>query len=193
LEAHDLNLARQVYQGDALINARRFALEQDAMITIATQQPIVAHDLRMVACILEVVGEMERMGDYAKGIAKIVLKMGEKTACPPPVEIQAMAEITGVMLKGAVDAFIAGDAQAAAQIPQLDDQVDALYNQVYQDLVAEMIHDPGSIDHANFMMWAAHNLERMADRVGNICERTVYTVTGVMKEIDAREDYRAPD
>ena len=193
LDQHDLVLARQVYTGDAVINARRFALEQDAMITIATQQPIVAHDLRLVACILEVVGELERMGDYAKGIAKIAIKIGECPECPPPPDLFKMAAITDAMLARAVAAFIAGDAQAARAIPQEDDLVDGMYNSIYQMLVAEMIEDPSRIDHANLMMWAAHNLERMADRVGNICERTIYTATGEMIELDHNEDYAAPD
>lgn len=188
LKNHDLELAKQIYAGDALINARRFELENDCMITIATQQPIVAHDLRLVASILEVVAELERMGDYAKGIAKICLQIGSTPHVKPLVDIPRMAEIAVSMLHRSVLAFVHFDAQAARQIPKEDDQVDALYKQVYRDLVSIMFSNPSTIDQANYLMWAAHNLERMADRVTNICERAIYVATGQMKEIDKSDD-----
>jgi phosphate transport system protein len=188
LKNHDLELAKQIYAGDALINARRFDLENDCMITIATQQPIVAHDLRLVASILEVVAELERMGDYAKGIAKICLQIGSTPHVKPLVDIPLMAEIAVSMLHRSVLAFVHFDAQEARQIPKEDDQVDALYKQVYRDLVSIMFSNPSTIDQANYLMWAAHNLERMADRVTNICERAIYVSTGKMKEIDVSDD-----
>ncbi|MFM8319893.1 MAG: phosphate signaling complex protein PhoU [Chloroflexota bacterium] len=185
LRRHDLEKARQVYAGDKLINARRFELENDVIVTIATQQPIMAGDLRLMASILEVVSELERIGDYAKGIAKVTVNLGTQAQLPPLALITRMSEITLDMLHRAVGAFVAHDAPTARQIPLLDDQVDALYNQVYAELVQLMIADPSKIDQANHLMWAAHNLERMADRVSNICERTIYIVTGQLVEIDA--------
>jgi phosphate transport system protein len=191
LKNHDLETARRIKQDDAEINRRRFELEKDCMITIATQQPIMATDLRLVASILEVVGELERMGDYAKGIATICLRIGGEPHIKPLIDIPRMAELTVSMLHRAVTAFVNRDADTALAIPAEDDEVDELYDRVYHDLVAIMLKDPSTIDRANVMMWAAHNLERMADRVTNICERTVYIVTGELKEIDASDDEAA--
>ena len=188
LKERDLETARNIYNGDKVINAKRFELENDCMITIATQQPIMAGDLRLLASVLEVVGELERMGDYAKGIAKICLLMGNEPPVKPLIDIPKMGEIVVDMLHRAVGAFVSEDVETARRIPDQDDQVDALYTQVYRDLVAVMIKDPSVIDRANHLMWAAHNLERMADRVTNICERTIYVVTGEMSEIDISDD-----
>ncbi len=188
LKERDLETARNIYIGDKEINARRFELENDCMITIATQQPIMAGDLRLLASILEVVSELERMGDYAKGIAKICLLMGNEPPVKPLIEIPKMGEIVVSMLHRAVGAFVNQDIIEAKKIPQQDDQVDELYTRVYHDLVAIMIKDPTVIDRANHLMWAAHNLERMADRVTNICERTIYVATGEMSEIDVSDD-----
>lgn len=188
LKNRDLKLAQQVYDGDRAVNAKRFELENECMNTIATQQPIMARDLRQLASILEVVGEIERMGDYAKGIARICLMMGSEPPVKPLIDIPRMADICVSMLHRAVGAFVEKDAATARAIPPEDDLVDALYNDVYHDLVAIMIKDPSTIDRANYLMWAAHNLERMADRVTNICERTIYIVTGEMKEISTSDD-----
>lgn len=190
LRSHNLAEAQRIYTGDKLINARRFELENDCMITIATQQPIMARDLRLLASLLEVTGELERMGDYAKGIAQICLMMGSERPLRLPPAIPRMAEIAVSMLHRAVGAFVTEDAELARQIPAEDDQVDALYQQVYHELVALMFSDNSTIDRANYLMWVAHNLERMADRVTNICERTLYVVTGEMREIDHSDDER---
>jgi phosphate transport system protein len=188
LQTRDLKRARRVYDNDNAINARRYALENDLMITIATQQPIMATDLRTLASMLEVVGELERIGDYAKGIAKVCLLIGDQPHLKLPPEVVVMGELVGRMLHRAAGAFVSHDVQEAQIIPAEDDRVDALYNQVYRKLVDMMVHDPTSIDHANYLMWAAHNLERMADRVTNICERTLYVATGTLREVDVNND-----
>jgi len=188
LRAHDLEAAKQIYRNDAKINDLRFELENHCMITIATQQPIVATDLRLLASILEIVSELERMGDYAKGIAKICLRIGSDPHIKPLIDIPRMAEITIGMLNRSVTAFVNFDAETARQIPQEDDQVDQLYQQVYRELVAIMLTKQNAVDQANLLLWVAHNLERMADRVTNICERTIYVVTGVLAEIDVSDD-----
>lgn len=188
LKQQDLALARKVYDGDIKVNAKRFEIENECMITIATQQPIMAGDLRLLASILEVVGELERMGDYAKGIAKICLMVGNEPHVKPLIDIPRMAEIAVSMLHRAVGAFINKDTETAKLIPQEDDMVDGLYNQIYRELVAIMLTNPTTIDRANYLMWAAHNLERVADRVTNVCERTIYVTTGELKEIDVSDD-----
>ena len=188
LKIKDLELAQRVYTGDAQVNAKRFELENEVIITIATAQPIMASDLRLLASILEVAGELERMGDYAKGIAHIALMIGKEPLVKPLVDIPRMAQISVSMLHRAVGAFIALDADTARNIPAEDDQIDALYNQIYRDLVAIMIQNPAAIDQGNFLMWAAHNLERLADRVTNICERAIYIATGELKELATSDD-----
>ena len=188
LRNHDVATARRLYQEDALINAKRFEIENEAMVTIATQQPIMATDLRLLASILEVTSELERIGDYGKGIAHICEKIGSEPHVKPLVDIPRMAEIAVDMLHQAIGAFIAADPVAARQIPERDDQVDDLYNQVYRELMTIIMAHPEAIDQANFLMWAAHNLERMADRVTNICERTIYIASGEMREIDVSDD-----
>ena len=188
LRRQDIELARRIYIGDRQINEQRFTLENDIIITLATAQPIMATDLRQIASILEVVGELERMGDYAKGIAKIALLIGKQPHVKPLIDIPRMADIAVDMLHRAVGAFVTKDADAAREIPKEDEEVDALYNQVYRELVTLTFTDPSIIDRANHLMWAAHNLERLADRVTNICERTIYIATGTLEEISASDD-----
>jgi phosphate transport system protein len=188
LKNHDVDSANRLYKEDELINAKRFEIENETMVTIATQQPIMATDLRLLASILEVTGELERIGDYGKGIAHICQKIGSEPHVKPLVDIPLMAEIAVDMLHQAVGAFIAADAETARLIPARDDEVDDLYNQVYRELITIIGQRPEAIDQANFLMWAAHNLERMADRVTNICERTIYIASGEMREIDATDD-----
>jgi len=184
LAKHDFKLAQSTYDFDKQINARRFELENDLIITIATEQPIMAGDLRLMASILEVVGELERIGDYAKGIAKICLLIGDQPHVKPLIDIPLMCKLTVDMLHRAVSAFVQLDVEQAKMIPAEDDQVDALYVQVYRELVQIMTNDPSTVDQSNHLMWAAHNLERMADRVTNICERAVYVATGKLVEIE---------
>lgn len=192
LKNRNLELARKIYMSDAEINQRRFELENEIIITIATTQPVMASDLRRIASILEVVGELERIGDYAKGIALICIRMGDQPPVKPLVDIPRMAEIAADMLHRAISAFISADAETARRIPQEDDLVDSLYNQVYRELVTLMFTDPTIIDRANYLMWVAHNLERVADRVTNICERTVYVATGQLMEFASSDNEFAP-
>ena len=187
LKKRDIKGAEKVIAGDALINKKRFDIENQLMILIATQQPM-AHDLRLLASTMEIISELERMGDYAKGIANINIRMGEETLLKPLIDIPRMAEIGVGMLHRALTAFINEDVETAKAIPVEDDQVDALYNQVYHELMLYVIQDPKSIERANWLLWVAHNLERVADRVTNICERTVFIATGQMGEIKSTDD-----
>ena len=180
--------AQEIYQFDMEVNAKRFAIENETITTLATQQPIMAHDLRLLASILEVTSELERIGDYAKGIARICLIMGNQPPVKPLVDIPRMTDIAVSMLHRSVTAFVTADAELARSIPPEDDQVDELYIQIYRELVTIMFVDPATIDRANYLMWVAHNLERMADRVTNICERTIYIATGELIEINATDD-----
>lgn len=184
LKRRDILASRTVTDTDKIVNARRFAIEEQVLITIATQQPM-AHDLRLLASILEIAGELERIGDYAKGIAAINLRMGEEDLITPLVRIPVMAEKATSMLHRAVNAFVEEDAQSARNIPVEDDEVDELYTIIYTDLMKFICIGERSVERVNWILWAAHNLERVADRVTNICERTIFTVTGELKELDS--------
>lgn len=186
LKYRDLNRSRHMIAEDRTINEKRFALETNTLALIATQQPM-AGDLRTLAAIFEIATELERIGDYAKGIARINLLIGEAPLLKPLVDLPRMAEQAQSMLHRAIDAFIRRDVALAQAIPQEDEYVDALYNQVYRELVAYVIDDPHHIDQSNYLLWAAHNLERAADRVTNICERVIFTVTGRLVEMDVEE------
>ncbi len=184
LKRRDREEARRLMADDRLINEKRFAIENDALVLIATQQPM-AGDLRTLAAILVIITELERIGDYAKGIAKINLLMGDAPLVKPLIDIPRMAEKARDMLHRALQAFVQRNVDLARAIPAEDDEVDGLYNQVYRELLTYIMSDPRTIDQATYLLWAAHNLERAADRVTNICERVVFTVTGKMVEMDA--------
>jgi phosphate transport system protein len=191
LKNRDREAARRLIAGDRVINEKRFAIESETLTLIATQQPM-ASDLRTLAAVLEIATELERMGDYAKGIAKINLLMGEEPLLKPLIDIPQMADKAMDMLERALDAFVRRDVDVARAIPLEDNQVDALYNQVYRELLTFIMADPRTLNQATYLLWVAHNLERAADRVTNICERVVFTVTGKMQEMDVedgRESY----
>ena len=187
LKKRDVEASREVVERDKQINEKRFELENEVMIIIATQQPM-AHDLRVLASILEVISELERMGDYAKGIGVINVRMGDEHLLKPLVDIPRMAETGTSMLHRALAAFVNEDAATARTIPQEDDLVDDLYNQVYRELMTFIMADPKNIERANWLLWVAHNLERFADRVTNICERTIFIVTGELTEFGTLKD-----
>ena len=187
LKRRDLEASRRLILADREINEKRFAIEAECLTLIATQQPM-AGDLRIIAAVLEIATELERIGDYAKGIARISLMIGTEPLIKPLIDIPRMAEKTRDMLHRALEAFIRRDAAAARAIPEEDSEIDALYNQVYRELLTYIIADPRTIDGATHLLWAAHNLERTGDRVTNICERVIFTVTGEMTELDVKEE-----
>ncbi|MBI4296341.1 MAG: phosphate signaling complex protein PhoU [Chloroflexi bacterium] len=182
LKNRDLELAKQIIVDDHKINKKRFDIEEKCIQLIATQQPM-ASDLRTIISVLNIITEIERIGDYAEGIAKIVIMIGDEPPLKPLIDIPRMAEKTNEMMRRSLEAFIARDAQAARKVALEDDEVDALYNQVFRELLIYMMEDPRTVSRATRLIWVAHNLERSADRVTNICERVVYIVTGKMEEI----------
>lgn len=184
LKNRDLAEAEGIIAHDADINRKRFDIEERALLLIATQQPM-ASDLRFIAAVLSIITDLERMADYAEGIAKITISLGDEPPIKPLVDIPRMASVTRRMFSEAMDAFVSRDAEAAKKVALQDDEVDDLYNQVYRELLVFMIQDPRTISRATYLTWVAHKLERIADRVTNICERVVFTVTGVMEEMDA--------
>jgi phosphate transport system protein len=184
LARQDLAAARRLIDDDHVINERRFELENEILTIIATQQPM-AGDLRKLASSLELVGELERIADYAKGIANVALMIGAEPLVKPLVDIPLMSERACGMLVRALDAFSRWDVDLARSVPKEDAEVDTLYERIYRDLAAVIIKDPRTLDQAIRLSWVAHNLERVADRVSNLCERVVFAVLGRMEELAA--------
>ena len=184
LKDRNLDLAHEIITYDLKINEKRFEIEEKCIQLIATQQPM-ASDLRTIISVVNIISEVERIGDHAEGIAKIVLMIGDEPPLKPLIDIPRMAEKTTDMLHRGLDAFVERDADAARKIVTEDDEVDNLYDQVFRELLTFMAEDPKTITRATRLIWVAHNLERSADRVTNICERVVYMVTGKMEEIGA--------
>lgn len=184
LKNRDLELANQMITDDQKINNLRFSIEEKCIELIATQQPM-AGDLRTIVAILNITTEIERIGDYALGIARVTILIGDEPPLKPLIDIPRMAEKMEDMLRRSLDAFINRDVEASKKISDEDDYIDQLYDQVFRELLLIMAEDPKTITRATRLMWTAHNLERAADRVTNICERVVFMVTGKMEEINA--------
>jgi phosphate transport system protein len=183
LKSQNVDDAKKIIDEDVLINRTRWDIEEKCINLIARQQP-VATDLREIIAILSIITDLERMGDHAEGIAKIVVMLGSEPTIKPLVDIPLMAQKDTSMLARSIDAFIRRDAKAAELICNEDEDVDKLYDQVYRELLTYIIEDPKTISKATYLIWVAHNLERIADRVTNICERIVFLVTGTMHEIN---------
>jgi phosphate transport system protein len=186
LMKRDIEGSEKIKETDNKVNQIRFAIEERVLVSIATQQPL-AHDLRLLASILEIAGELERIGDYAKGIATINIRMGDEALLKPYAKIPPMADKAVEMLHRSLTAFVNEDIEEARNIPDEDDVVDKYYEEIYTDLMKIIIEDPTTMQKTNWLIWTAHNLERMADRVTNICERTLFTATGVLRELRSTE------
>jgi phosphate transport system protein len=181
LKTLDHDAARRVIETDAEVDRMRFQVEEHAIQLIATQQPM-ASDLRTIVSALNIIVDMERMGDHAEGIAKIALMHGDQPLLKPLIDIPRMANIATGMLHRALDAFVSRDEEAARQVEDDDDEMDTLYDQVYRELLTYMLNDPRTIDRATWLLWVSHNLERIADRATNIAERVMFLNTGHMHE-----------
>lgn len=182
LQTQNVGLARQVRKEDKIINAARWSGEERALTLIATQGPM-AGDLRMIAAALQIFTDLERMADHAAGIAKIVIETSDEAPLKPLVDIPRMSQISREMLSDAITAFVDGDVDIARRVAIRDDDVDALNDQIFRELLTYMMADPSTINRATHLLWAAHAMERIADRVTNVCERVVFTVTGETEEL----------
>lgn len=183
LKRRDLEESQRVIQDDDYIDQKRFEIEERCIDLIATQQPM-ARDLRVIIALLHIVVELERMGDYAEGIAKISIAMGDSPPLKPLIDIPRMAEKATEMLRDSIDCLLNRDLVKAHQVCQADDEVDELYDQVYRELLLFMIQDPQTIQRATYLLWVSHDLERIADRATNIAERVIFLVTGKLTEIN---------
>ncbi len=183
LQRRDRALAQQVIDEDARVNALRFRVEEECLALIATQQPM-AGDLRAVVAAMNIVVDIERMGDHATGIAKTVLRMGHEPLLKPLIDIPKMADMAREMLRESLEAYVRRDADWARRIAARDDEIDHLYKAVFDELLEIMAKDPSTVTRATYLLWCAHNLERIGDRVTNIAERVVFAATGDMKELN---------
>ena len=183
LKDRDTELARVVIVEDMDINRKRYETEEKCLELLATQQPM-ARDLRTIVAVLHVIIDLERMGDHAEGIAKVAIMLADEPPLKPYIDIPRMAEVAVRMLRKSLEAFKLRDVDMARQVCDEDDEVDALYDQVYRELLVYMINDPETIERATHITWIAHNLERIADRVTNIGERVVYMVQGTYEELN---------
>lgn len=181
LKDRDLAESKQLIAEDDHIDRKRYEIEDLCVDLIATQQPM-AGDLRAIIALLHITVELERMGDYAEGIAKISLRMGNDPPLKPLIDIPRMAAKSSEMLQDSLTALTERDESRANKVLDDDDEVDALYDQVYRELLLYMLQDPQSIQRATYLLWAAHDLERIADRATNIAERVIYLVTGRMRK-----------
>lgn len=186
LQEQNVELAKQVKKGDKKINRLRWEIEDTTISLIARQAPM-ARDLRTIMATVHIATNLERMGDHAEGIAKLVLRTADEPLLKPLIDIPRMAEITREMLREALDAFVEQDPVRARDTALRDDEVDDYYEQVYRELLTFMISDPSTVTKATHLLWVAHNLERIADRVTNICERTIFSVTGEFEEVNNKD------
>ena len=177
LRNRDRIMAEEIVRDDDIIDDKQEEIEERCIDLIATQQPM-AVDLRVLVTVIHLGIELERMGDYAEGIAKIALMMGDEPPLKPLIDIPRMADMASDMLRRSLDAFVDRDVNSSMMVRQDDDVIDALYEQVYRELLTFMLGDPTVIRRATYLLWAAHNIERIADRTTNIAENVIYMVTG---------------
>jgi phosphate transport system protein len=185
----DQALAQEVIDDDLLINSAQRELEEQCLELIATQQP-KANDLRFIMSTAALAAELERMGDHCKGIAIIAQRLAGSPPLKPLIDIPRMAGKGRELLRGQLNAFIHHDAEKARALAQEDDVVDSLYDQVYRELLVFMMEDPRTITRATYLLWAAHNLERIGDRTTNIAERVSYLATGEVEELNPQKSGR---
>jgi phosphate transport system protein len=185
LKDRDQALSREIIADDEKINQLRFEIEEQCVSLIARQQP-AARDLRFIVAAMTIALDLERMGDHAAGIATVVLRMGDQPLLKPLIDLPRMAHISQNMLRQSLDALVSGDPVEALAITRLDDEVDQLYNQIFRELISFMIEDPRTVTRAMYLLFCAHNIERVADRVTNICERVAFITTGRLEEISSK-------
>lgn len=183
LARQDVELAQQVIDFDEEINEVQHDIDEKCLVLIATQQPM-AGDLRAILSVSNIAAELERIGDYAEGIAKLAIKLSAQPLLKPLIDIPRMAEEGRRMLMLSLEAFAQQDPDAARGIGAADDVVDALYDQIYRELLVFMMEDPRKITQATYLLWVAHNLERIADRTTNIAERVIFMDSGRVVDLN---------
>jgi phosphate transport system protein len=186
LATWDTGLAQQVVVGDREIDAARTAIEEAVLELLAMQQPVLATDLRTLNATIAIAGELERAGDYAKGIAKRVGRcLNAPALIEPPPGLHRMGTLAQSMLHTSLDAFIRRDVALARSLAAEDERVDTLEEQVVAELMNAARQDSTKLDSAIYLLDVAHTLERLADRTTNIAERVIFIATNVTEELNA--------
>lgn len=185
LAHRDAALAHQVDADDAKVNALRFQVEEECLALIARQQP-AASDLRAALAAFSIVTDLERMGDHAAGIARTVLHMGDEPLLKPLIDLPRMAETCRTMLRLGLEAYMERDAEKAHMVAGMDDVVDSLYTQIFREILSFIAEDPHTTSRGLYLLFAAHNLERIGDRVTNIVERILFMVSGELRELNPK-------
>lgn len=183
LALQDEDLAQQVIAYDDEINATQNSIDEKCLVLIATQQPM-ASDLRTILAVSNIASELERIGDYTEGIGRLAAKLAAQPLLKPLIDIPRMADRGREMLLSSLEAFAQQDVEAARKLGDADDLVDALYDQVFRELLVYMMEDPRTITQATYLLWVAHNLERIADRTTNIAERVIFTDSGQVVDLN---------
>jgi len=183
----DTVLAQEVVAKDAAINTKRFDIEEESLALIATQQP-AASDLRAVVAAMNMVGDLERMGDHAAGIATIVLRIEEEEQIEIPPGLSSMFAMTSEMLKKALNAYAQDDAAMAHQVASMDDEIDKIYSKLFRGLMEFISEQPQMTTGALYLLFAGHNFERIADRSTNLAERVIFLGSGMMQELNPETD-----
>lgn len=184
LQDLDEDKARQIVAADEQVNDLRFEIEDACVASIARQQP-AAGDLRRIVAAMNIVLDLERIGDHAAGIAKTVLRLKEEeTFLTPPPGLARMENLARTMLKQAMEVYEEADADRAKEIAAEDDSIDEQYKALFRELLDAMVDSPGASERALYLLFAGHNLERIADRVTNVAERVVFMESGEMEELN---------
>lgn len=184
LTNHDEAMAQEVIRSDDLIDRAQYALEEKALLLFATQQPLVARDLRLVSAIITIASELERVGDYAEGIAKIAIRQGQTPALKPQAEVPSMTSKAQLMLRTALECYTRIDVDLAKTLSAADDEIDQQTDRVQREILEVMIADASTVEQATRLLYVVHNLERIADRATNIGERVVFMATGHMADLN---------
>ncbi len=186
LETWDTSLARHVVTGDQEIDAARNAIEEAVLELLATQQPVLATDLRTLNATIAIAGELERAGDYTKGIAKRVERcLRAPTLLDAPAGLHHMGALAQDMLHTCLDSFVRLDVPMARSLAGADERVDELEDQIIADLMNAARQDSSKLDCAICLIDVAHTLERLADRTTNIAERVIFIATNVNEELNS--------
>ncbi|HEX6797624.1 MAG TPA: phosphate signaling complex protein PhoU [Ktedonobacterales bacterium] len=183
LTQRDTLLAEEVIAGDGTVNEMQRSIRNRCISVMARQAP-VARDLREISTVQLVINELERMGDHAVGIAKQALRLRETEQLPLSGDLVELAKLVREQVRAGTSAFIDVNVQAARDVCLRDDEIDHQYRTIFSELVERMTKDPALIPAATSLLFAAHDLERIGDRVTNICEDVIYMVTGEIEELN---------
>jgi phosphate transport system protein len=186
LQEDDRAAAAAIVAGDRELDERHTAIQGLAITLLATQQP-TAGDLRAIAAALATAGELERIGDYAEGAARLILRAPDEPPFPPSHTVYRMAREAVAMLRRSLDAYARRDAGLARRVWAEDTTVDTFQRTLYEELLRAMMENPGTLTRATYLLWIVHNLERVADRATNICEQVVFMAEGRWPAVDRRE------